>query len=114
MRFAVYTFDGAIVRILDCPLSQLSYNLAPDEGAEVCGPEVADDTHWVDGLVGIRLRDDYTLESLPIPCTITVEGVVYECNEQPTFVFDAPGIYTISVDAGPAYYLRDFTYDYQP
>lgn len=116
MRFAVYTFDGTIQRILDCPLSELPYNLAPDEGAEVCGPDVFDDTHWmgVDELVAIRPKEDYSLDALPLPCAVTIEGVEYPCTEQPTFEFDAPGRYLIRVDAGPRYLIKEFTLENSP
>lgn len=57
--------------------------------------------------------EDYSLAAVPLPCTITIEGVEYECHEQPVFEFDAPGTYVIKVDAGPRYLKKVFNYDYQ-
>lgn len=62
----------------------------------------------------IKRRTDYTLNHLPLPCLVTIEGVEYEVTKQPTFEFDVPGTYTIQVDAGPRYLKKEFTLDYQP
>lgn len=59
-------------------------------------------------------KQDFELNNLPLPCTVTIEGVSYEVTEQPTFQFDVPGVYQIHVDAGPQYYKKVFDYDYQP
>lgn len=55
-------------------------------------------------------KQDYTLENLPLPCTITIEGVSYEVTEQPTFEFDVAGEYIIEVDAGVEYLKKEFKY----
>ena len=75
---------------------------------------VSDDTHYVDiDTESILIKQDYELDTLPIPCIITIEGVQYEAYEQPFFEFDAPGIYEINVDAGVKYLKKDFKVDYQ-
>ena len=58
----------------------------------------------------IIARQDYTLENLPLPCTITIEGISYEVTEQPTFEFDVVGEYIIEVDAGVEYLKKEFKY----
>lgn len=62
----------------------------------------------------IYLQGDYTLEALPLPCTVTIEGIDYPVTEQPTFEFNAEGVYTITVDAGYKYPVKEFEIDYQP
>jgi hypothetical protein len=59
-------------------------------------------------------RKDFSLDALPLPCTVWIEDQEYRCHEQPEFVFDAPGTYEIHVDAGPQYLEKVFQYDYQP
>lgn len=60
-------------------------------------------------------KESYELSALPLPCNIEIEGVAYgSVNTQPAFEFDAPGTYTIEVDAGPKYLRKEFTIDYQP
>ena len=58
----------------------------------------------------ILKKQDYTLDNLPLPCTITIEGISYEVTEQPTFEFDVAGEYTIEVDAGVEYLKKEFKY----
>lgn len=58
-------------------------------------------------------KSDYTLDTLPLPCTLTIEGVDYYCTEQPTFEFNYPGVYKIKVDAGAAFLKKEFEIDYQ-
>lgn len=53
-------------------------------------------------------KADYTLDALPLPCTVTIEGVEYSVTEQPTFAFNYPGTYTISVDAGVRFLAKEF------
>ena len=55
-------------------------------------------------------KQDYTLKNLPLPCTITIEGISYEVTEQPTFEFDVAGEYVIEVDAGVEYLKKEFKY----
>lgn len=52
---------------------------------------------------------DYRLEALPLPCTLTIEGVQYPCDQQPEISFERPGSYQIAVDAGPAWLKKTFT-----
>lgn len=66
------------------------------------------------GPSGVEIRKDYELEELPLPCTLTIEGIEYECTEQPVLEFNYPGTYEIHVNAGAQYLEKTFTYDYQP
>lgn len=56
---------------------------------------------------------DYSLESLPVPCTVVIEGIAYMVTEQATFEFNYPGTYQLCVDPGPRYLKKVFTIDYQ-
>ncbi|MCT7656177.1 hypothetical protein MBH78_19185 [Oceanimonas sp. NS1] len=87
-------------------------NINPGESALPCSDGVDDDTHWVEHATGtVRVKGDYPLNALPLPCTVTIEGVAYPCTEQPTFEFAAPGNYLIQVDAGPRYLKKEFSLD---
>lgn len=113
MKYAVYCMSsGAIRRILSCSPDHLLVNLSNGEEAVRVSDLVTDATHWVDQGT-LKERQDYTLTTLPLPCTITIEGVAYEVTEQPTFEFDLPGTYIIEVDAGPKYLKKEFEIDYQ-
>ncbi len=57
----------------------------------------------------VKPRQDYSLDTLPLPCTLTIEGVQYPCEQQPELSFEQPGSYQISVDAGPAWLDKTFT-----
>lgn len=57
----------------------------------------------------VKSRQDYRLDALPLPCTLTIEGVQYSCEQQPEISFEQPGTYHIAVDAGPAWLKKTFT-----
>lgn len=58
---------------------------------------------------------DYSLDALPLPCTVVIEDQQYPCTEQPTFSFDAPGTYRITVIPESNHYkVKAFSYEYQP
>lgn len=116
MLYAIYSKEnGRINRLVSCPGSSLDLNVLAGEGVLPCPIGVTDATHYVKDELGLVVpKEDYSLGCLPLPCTITIEGLTYNCTEQPTFEFDAPGIYTIRVDAGPMYLEKEFPLDYQP
>lgn len=60
--------------------------------------------------MSIHPRQDYTLDALPLPCEIMVEGQSYQVNEQPVFNFPRAGEYRIYVSAGPQYLEKEFVY----
>ena len=56
-------------------------------------------------------QGDYTLEALPLPCLLTIEGVEYEVTEQPVYewpVLPEPMEYVVLVDAGVQYLKKEF------
>lgn len=60
-------------------------------------------------------RIDYSIDALPLPCKVIIDGVEYDVTEQPTFEFDAPGTYLITVEPDdPKFMTKVFEYDYQP
>lgn len=103
---------GEADRSLRCSADQLSYNLRPGEAAIECD-WVPDGTRYVAN-GQLRQCGDYQLDALPLPCTVRIEGVEYECRSQPMFEFDVPGEYQIEVDAGPRFLRKEFTYAYPP
>ncbi|MEH6626964.1 MAG: hypothetical protein V7739_10995 [Motiliproteus sp.] len=109
MNVIVYLPSGEIVSSHSC-LPQIAPWCA-EEGELWIEGEGGDLTHYVD-LAGptITPKADYTLAALPLPCTLTIEGIDYPVTEQPTFAFNYPGTYTIEVDAGPAYLAKSFDY----
>lgn len=113
MNFLVYSiWLGVIIKEVSLPQDQLLNNLGEGESAILgsLGQEMSN--YYVVHETGtLHKKADYTLDSLPLPCTITIEGEVYEVNKQPTFDFDAPGTYTIEVDAGPKFLRKEFTID---
>ncbi|MBM7454454.1 hypothetical protein HNR62_000283 [Oceanisphaera litoralis] len=86
-----------------------------DDSESVLQGEAFDITDRVDELryvnldtLELEIRQDYELDALPLPCTVTIEGVDYRCDEQPEIEFDVPGRYTVMVDAGPRYLKKEF------
>ncbi|GAA3704449.1 hypothetical protein GCM10022421_09070 [Oceanisphaera sediminis] len=112
--FALYLASGEITRLVDAPLFVVAAQLQEGELAAWVDDDVRDDTHWIDDAATPQPKADYTLEALPIPCTVTIEGVEYHCTEQPEFEFDAPGTYVILVDAGPRYLRKEFNIENTP
>lgn len=108
---------GEATSILHCSSSIVLLNLKEGESAIPLPIGVVDiGGYYVAHELGTLVpKADYTLGTLPLPCTLTIEGVRYEnVTTQPTFEFDAPGAYIIQVDAGPQYLKKEFTLDYQP
>lgn len=61
----------------------------------------------------LELKQHFTIDAIPLPATAEIEGEQYAVTENPAvFEFDTPGTYTVRVDAGPAYYVEEFTVDY--
>jgi hypothetical protein len=119
MDFLLHDPEGYIVKTLFGPNEAfvlLQPELSnPGWGWLVHDGSISDEVHYVDlYTLTVLEKQDFTLESLPLPCTVTIEGVEYPVTEQPTFEFSAPGIYLVQVDAGPAYLKKEFSLDYQP
>lgn len=109
-NYVFFKPDGQVVcqASTDAP-ADCSMGLQWVEGGGDC------DEIYVD-LVTMKCVDkgDYTLEILPMPCTLTIDGVDYYCETQPTLHFDFADTYVIHVDAGLRYKKKEFNYDYQP
>lgn len=95
----------------DAPITTVGYPLEADEALLRCAAPIATDRYYVD-LTGphLKARADYTLDALPLPCKVWIEGVEYDVTEQPTFAFSQPGTYEIVVDAGVKHLLKRFMY----
>jgi hypothetical protein len=113
-QFVIYeNTTGAICRVINAPDSlhvAVQFEIVAGTHHSFIEAYGCDDTHYVnlDGEPKIMPKEDYTLEALPLPCTVTIEEVEYLCTEQPTFEFNYPGTYTVSVDAGPRYLVKEF------
>lgn len=115
MNAVIYdTTTGAILRAVSGPADHIP--LQCQEGESYAEDDTArDNTHYFDlDSETVQPKSDYALDALPLPCTVTIEGVEYTCTEQPTFEFNYPGTYLIKVDAGVAYLEKEFSFDYQP
>lgn len=102
---------GKIVKTLTMPESLCAANM--QAGESCIEGHYLSTTHYINSQDEAAPRIDYTVDSLPLPCSIYIEGVEYPVTEQPVFEFDAPGVYVIGVDAGAAYLEKVFAIDYQ-
>ena len=103
--YIIYDNKGNIIRFTS------SDYLSEDEYLIEYGEILDDSAYYVNTITQeVSSKQDYTLENLPLPCTITIEGVSYEVTEQPTFEFDVAGEYIIEVDAGVEYLKKEFKY----
>ncbi len=112
MNYTVYDKETGLIEWSgECAESDFEYLYIPEDCA-VLAKKASAVSQYVD-LVGLDVLDksDYTLETLPIPCVATIDGVEYEVTAQPEFSFPVPGIYFVSIDAGAAFYRKDFDYD---
>lgn len=116
MNYVIYDiYNGIIQRNFQGPTNTVLGQLAENESVILSEGLVSQEDWHVDLQSGLLTpNNDFDLKNLPLPCNITIEGVTYQCTEQPDFEFDAPGKYTIAVDAGPKYLKKEFTLDYQP
>lgn len=104
---------GAIRARVGCPPDQLAAQLGP--GEKTIPGDARDDLFYVDvARLKVTPKQDYPLDKLPLPCTVTIEGQQYRCTEQPEFEFDVPGTYRIEVDAGARFLVKEFVYAYPP
>lgn len=59
----------------------------------------------------IKKRRSYSIDLLPTPSTVIIEGIEYRVTEQPVFEFDTPGTYIIKVIPDDVQYLeKEFEY----
>lgn len=102
---------GRLLKQVTCPENFIALQLL--EG-ELCVEGGVPSGDFYINLKTLRAepKKEFTLSALPLPCTVTIEGVEYLCKTQPVFEFDVPGTYQIAVDAGPRYLNKVFSYDY--
>lgn len=83
---------------------------------EVSGSYVTSDTlikNYYHNGVELLPKQHFTIDAIPLPATAEIEGEQYPITANPAvFTFDTPGTYTVQIDAGPAYYIEEFTIDY--
>ena len=113
MKLSVFDSNGEFTKFVSGDADSAQANVPSGfYGVESDAPLT---DYWYDTSDGVvKQKQDYDLTALPTPCSIEIEGLVYEVTEQPQFEFDVPGEYEISVDAGPQYYKKVFNYDYNP
>ena len=80
----------------------------------VCDDDTDESAVWVDinsVPAVIAQRQTYTLDALPLPCVLKIDGERYDITEQPSLSFEWPGTYVINViPASPAYLEMEFTH----
>ncbi|MAY42272.1 hypothetical protein [Neptuniibacter sp. UBA847] len=108
MNFTVYvTLTGEITSTITGTLATAELNKEASES--VIAGTYDDELYWINPSNSTaELKEDYTIDALPIPCTARIEDIEYSITSQPTFEFDSPGDYEIEIDAGPAYLRKVF------
>jgi len=80
----------------------------------VCDDDTDESAVWVDIYrvpIAIAQRQAYTLDALPLPCTLKIDGERYNITEQPELSFEWPGAYAINViPESPAFLEMEFTH----
>jgi hypothetical protein len=112
--YVVANVNGEIVMWGSMPHYMISDQSAPDGGSVVLG-EGQPKTHYVKNGQSVArpanpaVLDGVTLKSLPVPCTITLEGVDHECTDDTCELsFSHPGTYPVKVSAWP---MLDATFE---
>ena len=104
--FCHYAANGEVKMYGTCAQIQLQYQEFPDCTLAVLGQNfiVPVEPHYMAAGEILAPCVDYDMFSIPLPCTISIEGVVYSVTEPPTFTFDAPGSYDLFVKPADAQY----------
>ena len=116
INYCFYWPDGEIAMYGSCPVTDLSFQAmegykVKNLGKDFKMPEVL---HHINDAGDYTQCETYTVDTIPVPCEIHIEGVKYNIGESdptPTFEFDAPGTYTIHVNAGAKYTREEFNVD---
>jgi len=106
MNYIIFNDQGEILRTVSCPKDMAVDQLS--EGEWLLEGRWDDTKFYVEnGSVVERPHFPITIEGstitgIPIPTTITIEGVSYEVTEGTLELeFDAPGSYTVSLRSFP-------------
>ena len=104
--FCHYAVNGEIKMYGSCAQEQLQHQEFAECTLAVLGQDfiAPQEPHYMAEGELLTLRKDYELLDIPLPCTISIEGVQYAVTEPPTFTFDAPGSYDIFVRPADAQY----------
>ena len=110
MVYVEYDIRGKIVRCLFGSEDTIKANIQLEyiEADE----SIDDELFFVDTeSKTLELKQDYHIGSLPLPCSVMIEGQTYRVTEQPEFEFDTPGTYIINVvPESPQYLEKEFEY----
>jgi hypothetical protein len=108
MNYTIYTVaTGVIQKIVSGNAGFAALNAGA--GENYIAGSYDDELYWINTSTSLpELRTDYTIDTLPIPCTAYIEDIEYSITSSPTFEFDAPGDYEIEIDAGPSYLRKVF------
>ena len=108
MSNTIYSLiTGEILRNVDGADDQIAIQCGVDEACITTGSD--DSTQYVDLKSGFIMdKQDFDVNSIPAPCLVTIEGVVYTCETSPVISFADPGSYKVYVDAGPNFLTKEF------
>ena len=104
---------GLIIRSGRCPerLLQNQCNTAAAEALLEVSEFIDGMSRYVTDALEVAPRQAYTLDALPLPCVLKIDGERYDITEQPSLSFEWPGTYVINViPASPAYLEMEFTH----
>jgi hypothetical protein len=113
-RFVVADASGRISLNGTVPRFMLAAQPIPDGGSLVEGAGDPETQYVANGAIVARpassaALDGMMLTSLPVPCTLTVEGVEHACTDNHCDLsFSHPGVYTVKVSAFP---MLDATFE---
>lgn len=116
-NYCVYDSLGRILQYGSCPAKDLALQAVEPEKLKVFPNKflVPEEQYYIDENNLHTICEDYDLESLPLPCEMTIEGVVYEVATPPILSFDAPGDYQLYITpANPKYRQKVIDYAYSP
>ncbi|MEZ2310888.1 hypothetical protein AB6809_30010 [Paraburkholderia sp. RCC_158] len=106
--------DGRIVVVGFVPRYMIAAQVPPEGGSvlEGAGDPLTD--YVAAGAIARRpvctaALDGTTLKSLPVPCTITIDGTAHDCTDDHCDLsFSHPGTYRVTVSAWP---MLDATFE---
>lgn len=115
IEFVQFDADGRIVVTASIPESGFNhlYKDSKDiaRGVGVTAEHYVKDGQIIDRPTQATTLDGPTLNNLPIPCQIQINGQTYACQDDHAELgFDLPGVYTITVTAWP-FLDAEFTYE---
>jgi len=103
-NYCIYDVNGKIIQYGTCPAVDVLNQIPAGSFQKIFSASfVAPESQHYINAAGEHVEcSDYDLSSLPMPCSINIEGADYDITEIPTFTFDAPGIYDLYVSPADA------------